>query len=346
MPRPGFYNDNEYRVYPFIRKEILRFETVNDFPADGSFVKNYLANDTSIKYRWAGSGYVALTELETSLPNSAVVDCGVIMGLDSEFDASQHIVWLARVSRVDGVFEFELRTDAPGAQSLPIVFTRDVTADEWQSEYGESAPYVKDVNSCAIEPSWSGFLVTGPLTALNELLPANGTITLSRNFVLEPGRIQSLVKSYLRSITVANMERPLAHSSCEQVNDIARSVIINSRCVAGNIRFKEGYNAIVQQRDATNEISIGAGVGSGAQMTGELCEHGSELPFYTGEEPPAGSQFFSGGPSCDELVSSINGVQGPDVTIAGGTGVAVKVDTENPNTIKISLSDVTIAGNC
>lgn len=306
MPRPGFYNDNEYRAYPFIFK----------------------------------------TEQTDFLPNSAVVDCGIIMGLDSEFDASQHIVWLAEVRRIDGVFEFELRTDAPGAQDLPIVFTRDVTADEWQSEQAESGPYIRDVNSCAIEPAWSGFLVTGPLTDLNEILPTNGTLTLSQNFVLEPGRIQSLVKSYLRAITVANMSRPEARSACDPVNNLARAVIINSRCVAGNIRFKEGYNAIIQQRDTTNEISIGAGLNQGVQADDALCAYGSEIPFYDGEQPAEGSQFFSGGPACDELVSSINGVQGPDVTIAGGTGVTVKVDTENPNTIKISLSDVTIAGNC
>lgn len=306
MPRPGFYNDNEYRAYPFIFK-------------------------------------VGQADL---LPNSAVVDCGIIMGLDSEFDASQHTVWLAKVSRANDAFAFELRTNAPGAQNLPLVFTRDANASEWQSEYAESAPYIRDVNSCAVEPAWSGFLVTGPLVALNNLLPNDAEINLVQNFVLEPGRIQSLIKSYLRSITTANMARPEAKSSCDPVNELTRPVVINSRCVTGNIRFKEGYNAIVNQRNASNEISIGAGRGAGEQVGGELCEHGGELPFYEGEQPPAGSQFFSGGPACNELVSSINGVQGPDVTIAGGTGVNVKVDTENPNTIKISLSDVTIAGNC
>jgi hypothetical protein len=268
------------------------------------------------------------------------------MGLDSEFNAAQHTVRLASVSRSNDNFVFELRTDAPGAANSPIIFTRAADADEWQSEYAESLPYVRDDNSCAIEPAWSGFLVTGPLTQLAELLPSDGVIALSRNFVLEPGRIQSLVKSYLRSITVGNMARPQAYSACDEDQNVERPVIINSRCIAGNIRFKEGYNAIVNQQDTTNEISIGAGVGQGAQVDGALCAHGSELPFHSNEQPPAGSQFFSGGPSCDELISSVNGVQGPDLTIAAGTGINVKVDTGNPNTIKISLSDVTIAGNC
>ena len=306
MPRPGFYNDNEYRAYPFIFK--------------------------------AGQA--------DFLPNSAVVDCGIIMGLDSEFDAAQHIVWLASVRRVGNNFEFELHTDAPGAQDTPLVFTRAVTADEWQSEYVEAAPYVRDENSCAVEPVWSGFLVTGPLTDLAAQMPGNNTAELSQNFVLEPGRIQSLVKSYLRSITLGNMGRPEARSSCDPANELARPVVINERCITGKIRFKEGYNAVVTQRNSSNEISIGAAAGSGAQADADLCEHGSEVPFYPDEQPPEGSQFFSGGPSCDELVSSVNGVQGPDITIAGGTGVNVKVDPDNPHTITVSLSDVTIAGNC
>jgi len=317
MPRPGFYNDNEYRAYPFIFKP----------------------------------GQAAV------LPNSAVVDCGIIMGLDSEFDAATHTAWLAAVRRVGDVFEFELRTDAPGAENIALVFTRDVSAAEWQTEYVEAEPYVRDANSCAIEGVWSGFLVTGPLTDLNEVLPTSGVLTLDQDFILEPARIQSLVKSYLRAITVSNLSRPEAKSACEGDEQPQRKVIINSRCVAGDIRFKEGYNAIVYQRESNNEISIGAGKGFGQQRDGALCENGSEIPFYTGEqkpiitpatetEPAVRSAFFSGGPSCDEVVSSVNGVQGPDLTIAGGTGVDVKVDPDTPNTIKISLSDTTIAGNC
>lgn len=306
MPRPGFYNDNEYRAYPFI----------------------FVAGQAD------------------SLPNSAIVDAGVIMGLDSEFDASTHRVWLAEVRRAGDVFEFELRTDAPGAADTPLVFTRDANADEWQSEYVESEPYVKDINSCAVEPAWTGFLVTGPLADLVAAFPADEARNLSETFVLEPGRIQSLVKSYLRSITVGNMARPEAKSSCDETNTVTRPVIINSRCVTGNIRFKEGYNAIIAQRDSINEISVGAGRGFGIRPDGALCEAGSELPFYENETAPEGSQFLSGGPSCDELISSINGVQGPDVTIAGGTGVDITIDPENTNTLIVSLSDVSIAGNC
>lgn len=316
MPRPGFYNDNEYRAYPFIF-------SVDMFDAD----QNKL------------------------IPDSAIVDAGVVLGLDSEFDAQNHDVWLHEIRRAENTFEFEFQTDAPGAANLPLVFTRAADADEWQTEYVESAPYIKDGNSCAEEPAWTGFLVTGPLTDLNAAMPlaaSPAAITLpDKVYVLEPGRLQSLVKHYLRSISLGNLSRPAARLACDPVTEEApRKIVVNSRCIDGDIRFKEGYNCQITQREASNELSITAALETGTPVTdGELCANNGEIPFYTGEQPPEGSQFLSGGPACNELISSVNGVAGPDVTIVGGSGVNVVAD-QNTNTIRIELSKINNAGNC
>ncbi len=323
MPRPGFYNDNEYRAYPFIFTP---------------------AQQTS------------------RLPLSAVVDAGIIMGLDSEFDPNTHTIWLSAVRRVADTFEIELRSDAPGAQNYPLVFTRPVTADEWLTEFVESAPYVKDVNSCATEPAtepaWSGFLVTGPLTDLQAALPEDDTLTFAdKLFTLEPARVQSLVRSYLRAISVGNLSRPISRSKCDVVSDDAeRQVIINKRCLSGNIRFKEGYNAVIRQRDAANELSFTAGLNSGALADAALCENGSELPLYDNEPKPVlfaatdttpevRSKFYSGGPACDELVATINGVSGPNINFIGGSGVNIIPDPDN-HSITIELSPTALTSNC
>lgn len=305
MPRPGFYNDNEYRAYPFV------FSAAQ--PAAG-------------------------------IPDTAIVDCGIIMGLDSEFDPQSHAVWLHEIRRDGDVFEFELQTSAPGASGQPLVFTRGVDADEWQTEFVESGPYLEDLNSCAVEAVWSGFLVTGPLAELREALPEDGVLSAETLYVLEPSRVQSLVRTYLRAITVANLSRPLANVGCSDIVE-PRKVIINSRCLTGEIRFKEGYNCQIRQRDNSNEISIGAVVGAGAPFDAALCENGSEIPFFAGEELPEGSKFFSGGPACDEVVSSINGVTGPDVNFIGGPGVRVSTDADT-NTITIELDPGATVSGC
>jgi hypothetical protein len=321
MPRPGFYNDNEYRAYPFVFT-----------PAQAT----------------------------SAVPYSAIVDAGVIMGLDSEFDAKTHTVWLHAVRRVSGTtgdaFEFELRTDAPGA-SAPLVFRRPVGADEWLVEHVEAPPYVKDGNSCATEPAWSGFVVTGPMDDLRAALPGVGTLACSATvFVLEPARVQSLTRGYLRAITVGNLSRAESRSSCTPDADPPRRVIVNKRCLSGDIRFKEGYNAIIRQRPAANELSFTAGRNSGEQADAALCANGSEVPLYPDEPKPVlfgatettpevRSKFFSGGPACDELVATINGVSGPNVIFVGGTGVNITTDPLTHSVI-VELATNAIAGNC
>ena len=118
MPRAGFYNDNEYRAYPFIA-------------------------------RLAYSGL-------TPCPNSAIVDCGFIMGLDSEYDPEEHVVYLYRVTRLSDTFEFEFRTTAPGAVAYPLIFERAVTTPEWASEFVESGVNT-ETSVCLTEPAWEGY---------------------------------------------------------------------------------------------------------------------------------------------------------------------------------------------
>lgn len=314
MPRPGFYNDNEYRAYPFV----------------------YVAN-------YGGP----------ALPDSAVVDAGFIMGLDSGFEPGTHSVWLSSVTRSGGLYTFTFSSDAPGAEGLPIVFERAESALAWENEYASSAN--ESVNEgCDAAPVWEGFLVTGPLDALADWIEPGQTIVFAANDrVLEPSRIQSLVRSYVRSINLGNFSRVLAlpptgeaYAECDNsVGDITRYVVVNARCLQGNLKIREGYNCRVRQIERTNELRIGAEKNAGTPLDADGCQYGGELPLYTSEPLPEGSKFFSGGPACDELISTINGIGGGNVNIIGGTGVIVTTDSAT-HTVRISLATNNIAGNC
>jgi hypothetical protein len=294
MPRPGFYNDNEYRAYPFV------FDSTN-----------------------------------SALPESAIVDAGIIMRIDANFNDSVHTVWLDSVVREGDVFKFEFRTDATPE---PLIFTRNVNSQEWQIEYSESAAKTTAEALCPGEPVWEGFLVTGPLADLRANLPADDTLQLPPEaYQLEPATVQNLNKAYLRSVSLGNYERtripPCGEGDPTDV--IVPKIILNKQCMAGDLKFKEGYNCVIQQIPWTNEIVIGAGGGGGTPLIGEICENGSELPLYPGEAPPAGSLFLGGGPACDELIFTINGLGGPTVTLTGGPGISVATQTSPP---KITIS--------
>ena len=304
MPRPGFYNDNEYRAYPFIYKT---------------------------------------TAPVTPLPDRCIVDCGIIMGLDSQFEFGVHTVWLASMSRTATTAQFIRETDAPGVHST-LVFTRDLDATEWLTEYDEGIPGDPD---CATEPAWEGFLVTGVLTELIDAIPEDTTITFaSTDYVLESTRVQSLVKSYLRSVSVGNYSRVLAAPppECGGSDVLAdRYVIPHRTCMQGNLRFVPGYNCEITQVDRRNEIVVGPNIGA-VPADEETC---GEIPLFDGEEPPPGSQLLSGGPTCAEIGFTINGINDNGVVkIIGGPGVLVLANPEDPHGILIERLDNVLTAEC
>jgi hypothetical protein len=312
MPRAGFYNDNEYREYPFVFKSV-----------------------------YAGP----------DLPTAAIVDCGFIMGIDSGFDEEQHTVYLASVSKTATAVRFEFRTTAPAAAAFPIVFDREFTADDWSDEYAEAAVVTAGV-FCATEPAWSGFMVSGRMSEIVEALAAGETRTFLAagewQRVVEPARVQSLVKSYLRSINVANYARTVAVDCAAPSASVNRQLIINASCVKGHVRLQPGFNCRIRQSDAAREIQISAekGINTAGPGSEEFCQNGSEIKLYALEPLAAGSQFLSGGPACNEVITSINGLQAADVKIVGGAGIQVIADPGQANTIQIKRVENLISPTC
>lgn len=337
MPRAGFYNDNEYRAYPFVYKTVVAVPSFSALPASGSIHSIYLTRDTDNKYRWTGATYALIAPNVSTLPDACIVDAGIIMGLMSEFDATQHRVWLASVSRAADVFTFTFQTNAPGVAAQALVFSRPANATDWLSEQ-------------IIAADWEGFFVTGPLTELAQQIENGDSLAFENvDYVLEPARIQSLVKSYLRSISLGNYQRTMVTRSddCQESNSetTTRAVIVNAENLQGPLRLKEGYNCRIAQADFNNELRVAAERGAGEATDSLLCSNGGELPLYEEEIPPEGSPFLSGGPACSETISTINGLGGSNLKIIGGSGVNVTTDSETA-TITITRDNNNLVGNC
>jgi hypothetical protein len=306
MARAGFYNDNEYRQYPFV----LKFE-----------------------YDHA------------DLPTNLIVDCGFIMGLDSEFDSAVDIVYLYCVRILADRYEFEFRTTAAGAAAHPLIFTRPRGAESWLNESVESASAAA-TTFCGTEPIWEGFMVSGHLA--EDAGTAIATLTFDQERIVEPALIQSLVKSYLRSINVANYGRTVIEGcATDPVGGTSRDIIVQTGCMQGAVAFTAGFNCEVSQTDVSRTITIAPLLGANANTTvaEELCSNYGELPLFAEETNVSGSKFLSGGPACDELITSINGIGGPNVNINGGEGITI---TANPaaGIVRLIVSDNVISKNC
>jgi hypothetical protein len=305
MARPGFYNDNEYRVYPFVYRDNL-----------------------------------------VTLPDASIVDAGFIMGLDCFFDDTLHAVWLAEVSKTQNLIQFVFRTNATNA---PLIFNVPDNTPEWTTVFADS---VTAEHACAEEPIWSGFIVVGRLAEMLTLLVSDQKTFPEKEYQIEPARLQNLNKAYVRSINVGNYSRLLIpdcapENEVQTINLNSRSIIENATCLKGPLLLKEGYNCRITQTDRDRTLSVAAARGAGAQEDAALCEAGGEIPLFAGEAPPPNSKFLSGGPACNELIFTLNGVGGNNVNIIGGPNVIIGVGdaASEPNTIKIELNS-NIQGGC
>jgi hypothetical protein len=411
MPRTGFYNDNANRSYPFL------------------------------------SG-LELAMSPSNMPESAAVDFGCILGLDSGFVDGTHSIYLNKIQRVDDIFTFEFLSDAPGLADYALRFRRKFDEDEYAVEFvdavyvgpedlcdcgytvwGRQVPWsewapttvtaacghgmglplppqdVLDLEGCKencrvvhpdedgaidvsaqvltcltahggnlqyydtalialccdsddcgerTDPVWEGYLITGDLGPLAAILSNGSTLTATAGVLqIEPSRIQNIEDTFARTISLANEARYHADElgSCSSYSpfddlieptdgvDTLGNIVINKQCMVGPLNIKEGYNCSIRQLDSTNTITISAVLGSGI---GDPCN--DEVPRYENEPKPVGSTLYTGGPSCYELITSINGVVGSMIQIVAGTGITITSSPTEPNKVIVDVNfrDLTI----
>jgi len=323
MPRPNWYNDNRNRSFPFIRGTVGF-----DVPA---------------------SGPVDMRDL----PDDFIVDCGFVMGPESGYVEGTHNVFLRRVYRAGSTIFFEFVSDAPNLHAKYLTFSRDIAEIDYAVEFTELLPEAPIFSTSAsiseVAPTfcpeflWEGYLITGLMPSIVARLADGAEIKrLDGDAVVEPALIQNLDQGMLVSLELANSDRTRV-TAPEDCPDIVWPyqtgiVFVNARCIQGDVRLREGYNASIVQNTADNTITIGAAVGSGA---GEPC---GEVPLFDGESSPVSSSnnSLAGGPLCNETLRSINGIGGPQFTILGGTGVSIVPDPDN-HCIEIDVNLIDLA---
>jgi hypothetical protein len=318
MALPGFYNDNQFRDYPFETRvePQASFEPSSDSSSEGP--------------------------PRPAVPHGVLVDFGAIMEIDAEYsEEDDHHVYLYSLRyESDGTVIFDFRTNAPEGANHRILATREPGDAEfaitwYDSEAVGADPF--DSLNCANLPKWSAFVVVGSIDYMGDF-PVDETIYYPDDrWRIEPARVQSLKDSYLRACNLGNFARThtTPAAGCSESESAANPAepYINATCMQGNIQWKEGYNCAIRQDNRENAIIIGAGIGSGE---GEPCE---EVPVFEGESPPDNSPYLSGGPGCGEVVKTINGVGGRNVILKAGTGFSIYEEEDGTLVIDRTLDD-------
>ena len=302
MARTIFFNDNANRAYPLVLGTVL------------------------------------------AMPNATLVDYGGLMGINSDYREATDSTWLHAATRQGDDFVFRFRSDAPGLTAHELVFIFSLSDERYTCQFADariieaethsfSLSVSESLEGCVDDAIWSGYLVIGNLQPLAEIL-ADGQ-TLEDGATVEPALTRSLVKAYVRSISLANDDRTRATNpaQCRAMEDPNSSGQTHAQatCLLGHVRFQAGYNCKISQDVANNAILIGAMDPTvEATYAGQPCE---EVPLFSGETPPTGRSRLDGALDCSEVFRSINGLGGPRVNILSGNGVNLTFDTASHHII-------------
>jgi hypothetical protein len=328
MARPNFFNDNRNRTFPF-QQGTAGIST----PASGSVTMH-------------------------QLPDEFIVDCGFVMGPESGFLEDEHTIFLYKISRASlNVFLFEFRSDASELAATPLIFSRNLSAADYTTEFLESdiPEYIPLSQSVSLslsesqaaecgEPFWSGYLVTGSMQAIVARLSIGDTIirTSPAETIIEPALIQNLNESQVVSVNIANGDRTRAlrpdYCPPNEWNFNTGEIYVNRKCLQGDVKLRAGYNISLNQIALSNTIQLSASVNAGL---GEPCE---EVKLFPGETPPIGApnNLLAGDFYCNEVLRAINGLQGPNLVIFAGSGVSITAD-QPTNTVLIDVDLVDLS---
>lgn len=267
--------------------------------------------------------FVVEPVLDTALPwpRDAVLDMGLILGGESEFDAVTDAVWLSRVeddgSDITLVF---LATPFGAAEEFVAVFDRTAAI----------TPPGTIVDITATANQGYGFVVIGNVTNIVAAMDGDNSKAVTAkygggNVEVEPSRISTQYGSIVTSVDIIHQEPTKWDASYSSTADSSSASFedweLVDAAIVDMLYFEDGYNSDVVLDEAQNSITIRAAIGAGL---GQYC-----------------NWVDQGEPMCGDLIMSFNGILAANngaFTLQGGPGV--EVAPNGPNTLSVGIGDV------
>jgi len=312
MAKPGFYNDNQYRDYPFISR-------ITPLTLDG----------------WSSSSSQVFNEL----PQALIVDFGAIVRPAATYATATDYIQLRSIQRTGTTLLLTFTLSSMSAV-YAITFSVDTTSEqEFNITWEDSIALLQDPSDtfiCDDTAVWTAYLVTSDTSVVMDALADGEAVFFETGlWTILPARVQNLTGTQVHSLAIANISRTVATQSADCIEEEPPEepaypvAHLAASCIVGDIAFHEGYNCGIRYDTRANAIVISASPGIGA---GQPCD---EVIGYPTETKPDGSQYYSGGPACTEVVRSVNGASAADLRIQAGAGFSVGASAELSNTLVI-----------
>jgi hypothetical protein len=321
--RPGFFNDNLNRSYPFI------YTPQSDLP-------DYAIVDFGCVVN-SGTGFVDATH---SVYLYAMRLSGSLIEFEFRSNAAGTLGTCLLFQRDinDGNY---ISSYSNSSVSEEAASSYSVVVQLWDNPFvslAELWPPFSPLDDTYTMPLWYGFMVSGDLSRLAEFLATGDWVNTA---TVEPSRVTNASNAFVNSLSLANAERTRATTK-EDCRDLCWSFPAYEHYVAdgyvvGDVKFEEGYNISIRQETDGNRIVIEANVGAGK---GEPCE---DVLLFPAEAAPNGRTALDGALRCGEVVRSLNGIGSRFFNITGGNGVVITpVPDEHKVIINADLQNMAI----
>jgi len=255
------------------------------------------------------------------LPKECLVDAGFMLGLDSQFDPLLHNVTLRSIEVTATEVMLRFVSDATGLTGYSWIFSFSPAAPFGCSVYSDMTP---DVGGPASPDKGWGYATVGHLDRI--AARGIGLYTLITPPRVEPALLQSLVKTFARSVAVGNTKRLCPDECCGSSSSLpsADGYIFASGLI-GDLRFREGFNMRLSVNLPRNLIEFRAVAGGGS---GKTCEDVIvDGPGPEGFKKDDGSLCGT----CAKFVRSVNGLSSPSghLQLIGAAATTVIPDKNN-----------------
>lgn len=308
MARPGFYNDNQYRDYPFI----------------------------------------AQPTLAQPLPTSAIVDAGFTMGYDAVYNDQIGAVFLREIQQIGGDVRFVFLFAGGQHSSNAITFSAPASSSEYTTVFQDSATIGTCGNEPLWRGFIVVGALADLLTELDiaggtlTFAPTRYVVEPARIQNLNKAYLRSISVGNRGRITVPMCgETGVITDQRAITADCMQGPIIFEEGYQTSITQVTRENALLfsAQKTAGDRDSTEL-----CENQGEIPFYPNEVankPYIHGQvddTPPRRSEFLSGGWACKDLIFTVNGLGGSNVNIIGGQNIQVGYDTE-AQAIKLTLAE-------
>lgn len=295
MSQVGFYNDNQYRDYPFIHapRDALFYELAQDAIVDAGFtlgpsvlydprqdsisLTSVAVEGMNLKYTFAlFRGDIQRRATDKPIDHTAKNGIEIVFSFPKD---------TLPFSTVYADFSFEIGDNV--LDDLTFVYSPFQPAI---CRFDDTFAALKTFTNTAA----TGFLTIGnSATVIDDITRRGGFVSFDGVYAVEPANIHSAQKHYLNSVRVGNMPRVVVPECSDLPLELPpepeeegeeelppEPIFPRNSLLQSDIKFVAGANLRLAQNNTTNTITFTPFLGAGIDSSDtDLCDYLGELPF-------------------------------------------------------------------